>query len=135
MVPHKTKIFLSSEGTGRLSAHCKTCWILSSPIPQFKPFRGFRNFFQTYWSWLNPATIESPMSIVSKVFLLTWSSVYDESLANSSLKTLLRESLSWHNNEKHNFKRIYMKVKMLKVKILKRFWFIYLIQLNYKNWV
>ena len=103
LVPNKTTTFFRFEKIGRLSARHKTCWILSPPKPQFKNFSGFRNLSQTFWYRLNPITIESPMSIFSKVFLLTWSSDYDEYLANSSLKTLLRELLAWYHNQK--FKR------------------------------
>ena len=68
LVPHKTTTFYRFEETGRLSACHKTCWIFSPPTPQFKAFRGFENLSQTFCIRLNPATIESPMSIVSKVF-------------------------------------------------------------------
>ena len=68
LVPHKTTTFFRFEKTGRLSACHKTCWILSPPTSQFKGFKGFRNLSQTFWYWLNPVIINSPMSIVSKVF-------------------------------------------------------------------
>ena len=68
LVPHKTTTFFRLEKTGRLSTCHKTFSILSPPMTQFKAFRGFRNLSQIFWCQLNPATIESPVSIASKVF-------------------------------------------------------------------
>ena len=63
---HKTITFLMLLTTGRLWGHHRTCWTLSPQIPQFKALMGCKNLAQTLWYWLNPATIESLIIILSK---------------------------------------------------------------------
>ena len=48
-VPHKKNSFLMLLTTGRLWECHRTCWTLSSPIPQFKALRGCKNLAQTLW--------------------------------------------------------------------------------------